>query len=83
MQFQAQNQAAINKIVAETNVWVDKLDKRQSRDLGLRIVKKSYTRQFLDNVPNFNTKYKAYPSISETTGKVMGIFTKIRNKAKG
>ena len=82
MKFQTLNQAAINKIVAQTNTWVDKLDKKQSRDLGLRVVKKPYTRMFLDNVPNFNTKYKAYPSINETTAKVMGVFTKIRNKAK-
>ena len=82
LRFQAQNQAAINKIVAETNTWVDKLDKKQGRDLGLRVVKKPYTRQYLDNIPNFTTKYKAYPSINETTSKVMSVFTKIKNKAK-
>ena len=81
--FQAQNKSAVDKIVLESNSWIDKLDKKQSQDLGLRVVKKPYTRQFLDNVPTFNKKYKSYPAITEGVSKVMGIFTKIRNKAKG
>jgi hypothetical protein len=81
--FQAQNKLAVDKIVLETNTWIDKLDKKQSQDLGLRVVKKNYTRQFLDNVPAFNKKYKSYPAITEGVSKVMGIFTNIRSKAKG
>jgi hypothetical protein len=81
--FQAQNKMAVDKIMSETNAWIDKLDKKQSKELGLRVVKKTYTRQFLDNVPAFNQKYKSYPAITEGVSKVMGIFSKIRSKAKG
>jgi hypothetical protein len=80
--FQAQNKSAVDKIMGETNAWLDKMDKKQGKELGLRVVKKSYTRQFLDNVPAFNQKYKSYPAITEGVSKVMGIFTKIRSKAK-
>ena len=80
--FQAQNKSAVDKIMGETNTWLDKMDKKQGKELGLRVVKKSYTRQFLDNVPAFNQKYKSYPAITEGVSKVMGIFTKIRSKAK-
>lgn len=81
--FQTQNKTAVNKIISETNAWIDKLDRNQSQDLGLRVVKKPYTRIFLDNIPKFNTKYKSYPAVTEGVAKVMSIFTKIRNKAKG
>jgi hypothetical protein len=80
--FQAQNKSAVDKIMGETNSWLDKMDKKQGKELGLRVVKKTYTRQFLDNVPAFNQKYKSYPAITEGVSKVMGIFTKIRSKAK-
>jgi hypothetical protein len=75
--YQEQNQASIDKIVAESQSWVGNLNTVQSVDLGFRVTKKPYIGQYIDLVPKFKKKYNQYKFIMDMTGKVIGAFGKV------
>ena len=81
--YYAQNEGSMNKIVGESNAWVNNLDDIQAVGLGFRVVKKPYIRSFIELVPKFKKKYETYKFILDMTGKVAGGFGKIGSKVIG
>ncbi|MBL7818565.1 MAG: hypothetical protein JNL70_26435 [Saprospiraceae bacterium] len=81
--YHSQNEAAMNKIVTESNSWINNLDDMQAVGLGLRVVKKPYLKKFVELAPKFKKKYETYRFILDMTGKVAGGFGKIGKKAVG
>jgi hypothetical protein len=78
-----QNEAAMNKVIGESNNWVSNLDNMQAVNLGLRVVKKPYIRNFVELAPKFKKKYETYRFILDMTGKVASGFGKIGSKVIG
>lgn len=81
--YHAQNETAMNKIVATSNSWINNMDDMQAVGLGIRVVQKPYIRNFIELVPKFKKKYETYRFILEMTGKVAGGFGKIGSKVIG
>lgn len=81
--YYTQNEASMNKIIGESNNWINNLDDMQAVGLGIRVVKKPYIRSFIDLVPKFKRKYETYRFILDMTGKVAGGFGKIGSKVIG
>lgn len=81
--YYAQNEGSMNKIIGESNNWVNNLDDMQAVGLGIRVVKKPYIRSFIELVPKFKKKYETYRFILDMTGKVAGGFGKIGSKVIG
>ena len=81
--YQAQNEGAMNKIISDSNRWINNLDDMQAVGLGIRVVKKPYIRSFIDLLPKFKKKYETYRFILDMTGKVAGGFGKIGSKVIG
>ena len=81
--YYTQNEAAMSKVIGESNNWVNNLDNVQAVGLGLRVVKKPYIRSFIDLAPKFKKKYETYRFILDMTGKVAGGFGKIGSKVIG
>ncbi len=81
--YHAQNDAAMNKIVASSNSWINNMDDMQAVGLGFRVVQKPYIRSFIELVPKFKKKYETYRFILDMTGKVAGGFGKIGSKVIG
>lgn len=71
-----QNQADIDKIVADCNTWVSSLNTAQVKELGLRLDKKPYMKAYMELMPKFKKKYSQYKSIMETTRKVLTVYGK-------
>jgi hypothetical protein len=78
--FQKQNQTAIDKILADGNIWMSNLDDMQTVSLGLRLAGKPYIRQYIDLVPKFKRKYETYKFVLDLTGKVIGGFGRLGSK---
>lgn len=81
--YYTQNEAAMNKVIGESNNWITSLDNMQAVNLGLRVVKKPYIRNFVELAPKFKKKYETYRFILDMTGKVAGGFGKIGSKVIG
>ncbi len=81
--YYTQNEASMNKIVGESNSWINNMDDMQAVGLGFRVVKKPYIRSFIELLPKFKKKYETYKFILDMTGKVAGGFGKIGSKAIG
>ncbi len=81
--YHAQNEAAMNKIVATSNSWINNMDDMQAVGLGIRVIQKPYIRSFIELVPKFEKKYETYRFILDMTGKVGGGFGKIGSKVIG
>ena len=81
--YHAQNEAAMNKIVTDSNSWINNMDDMQAVGLGIRVIQKPYIRSFIELVPKFKKKYETYKFILDMTGKVAGSFGKIGSKVIG
>jgi hypothetical protein len=81
--YYAQNEAAMTKIVGESNSWINNMDDMQAVGLGIRVVKKPYIRSFIELLPKFKKKYETYRFILDMTGKVAGGFGKIGSRVIG
>ena len=81
--YYAQNEMAINKIVTDSNNWINNMDDMQAVGLGIRVIQKPYIRSFIELVPKFKKKYETYKFILDMTGKVAGGFGKIGSKVIG
>ncbi len=81
--YYAQNEGTMNKIVSESNNWINKMDDMQAVGLGIRVVQKPYIRSFIELLPKFKKKYETYKFILNMTGKVAGSFGKIGSKVIG
>ena len=71
-----QNQADIDKIVADCNTWVSSLNTTQAKELGLRLDKKPYMKQYVDLMPKFKKKYSQFKDIMDTTRKILTVYGK-------
>ena len=81
--YYTQNELSMNKIVGESNAWVNNLNDMQAIGLGVRVIQKPYIRSFIDLAPKFKKKYETYRFILDMTSKVAGGFGKIGSKAIG
>jgi hypothetical protein len=81
--YQAQNSATIEKILGNSNSWMNGLNDQQKIMLGLRIVQKPYIKRFIELAPKFQRKYEQYRFIADMTGKVAGGFGKIGGRLLG
>ncbi len=81
--YQEQNAATIEKIVGDSNNWMNGLSDQQRIMMGLGIIQKPYIKRFIDLAPKFHRKYEQYRFIAEMTGKVAGGFGKIGGKLLG
>ena len=81
--YHTQNETAMNKIVTDSNNWINNMDDMQAVGLGIRVIQKPYIRSFIELVPKFKKKYETYKFILDMTGKVAGGFGKIGSKVIG
>lgn len=81
--YYTQNEGSMNKIVTNSNNWVNNMNDVQAVGLGIRVVKKPYIRSFIELLPKFKKKYETYKFILDMTGKVAGGFGKIGSKVIG
>ena len=71
-----QNQADIDQIVAECTNWVSGLNPSQVQELGLRVDKKPYMKEYMALMPKFKKKYSPYKSIMDMNQKILTVFGK-------
>ena len=71
-----QNQADIDKIIADCNTWVSSLNTAQVRELGLRLDKKLYMKPYMELMPKFKKKYSQFKDIMNTNRKILTVFGK-------
>jgi hypothetical protein len=81
--YQEQNAATIEKIVANSNSWMNGLNDQQTVMLGFRVVKKPYIKRIIDLVPKFQRKYEQYKFVADMTGKVARGFGNVGGKLLG
>jgi hypothetical protein len=78
--FQKENNDAIESILRDAEKWRTNLNIAQGIELGLRIPKKSYAKDFIALAPRFKRKYNQYKFIMDMTGKLAGGFGKVAEK---
>jgi hypothetical protein len=81
--YQSQNNATIEKILGDSNSWMNGLSDQQTLMLGLRVVQKPYIKRFIDLLPKFQRKYEQYRFVVDMTRKVGGGFGKIGGRLLG
>jgi hypothetical protein len=81
--FRTQNEGSIDKILAESNTWMNGVNTQEGIMLGIRVAQKPYIKTFIDLAPRFKRKYETYKFIAQMTGKVAGGFGKIGSKVIG
>jgi hypothetical protein len=81
--YQAQNQETIEKIVGDSNNWMNNLNDQQRIMLGIGMIQKPYIKRFIDLAPKFQRKYQQYRFIADMTGKVAGGFGKLGGRILG
>ncbi|MCC7246380.1 MAG: hypothetical protein IT269_11925 [Saprospiraceae bacterium] len=70
--YHDQNEAAMEKILRESQAWQGKLSLVDNLDLGLRTAKKPYINELIDLGPKFKRKYKQYAFVAKMAGKISG-----------
>lgn len=65
-----QNNGNIQSIMSEVVDWQQNLSSAERTTLGLRMLTKPYTRDFVKLVPKFIAKYKTYSTIMKGTNRV-------------
>jgi hypothetical protein len=81
--YQTQNQETIEKIVGDSNNWMNNMSDQQRIMLGIGIIQKPYIKRFIDLAPKFQRKYQQYRFIADMTGKVAGGFGKLGGRILG
>jgi hypothetical protein len=78
--YHDENEAAMEKILRESEQWQGKLDLVGKVDLGVRTLKKPYVNDLVDLVPKFKKKYKQYAFVLKLTSKLTGGLTRFLGK---
>lgn len=81
--YHDQNEAAMDKILRESEQWQGKLNLTEKISLGVRGVQKPYLKDLIDLAPKFKRKYKQYAFAVKLASKVTGGLTKIAGKELG
>ena len=81
--FQKQNNGAIETILRDAEKWRSGLSIQQGIEMGLKVPKKPYAKDFITLLPKFRRKYNQYKFVAEMTGKVAGGFGKVAGKVFG
>ena len=81
--YHDQNNAAMEKILQESEHWQSKLNTLDKVSLGVRVVQKPYLKDLIDLAPKFRQKYKQYAFAVQLTSKITGGLSRFAGKALG
>ncbi len=81
--YHDQNEAAMDKILADAERWQGNLNGAEKIALAVRIAKKPYLNDLLDLGPKFKRKYNQYAFVAKMAGKIGGGLGKLAGKAIG
>ena len=70
--YNTANQKNIDKILADVDTWHQNMGEIETLTAGLSLVKKPYTKKFIDLVPKFRKKYRQYKIAMNLANKVTG-----------
>ncbi len=78
--YHDQNEAAMDKILRESETWQGKLNTVDKIGLGVRVAQKPYVKSLVDLAPKFKRKYKQYAFALKLATKVGGGLTRFIGK---
>jgi len=81
--YHDQNEAAMEKILRESEQWQNKLNTLDKVSLGVRIVQKPYLKALVDLAPKFKQKYRQYAFAVKFVSRVTGGLTHLAGKELG
>ncbi|MEO6758443.1 MAG: hypothetical protein ABIO24_03245 [Saprospiraceae bacterium] len=81
--YHDQNQAAMEKILQESEQWQSKLGTLDKVSLGVRVVQKPYLKDLIDLAPKFKRKYNQYAFAVKLATGITGGLTKFAGKSLG
>ncbi|MEO6036839.1 MAG: hypothetical protein ABIQ93_00410 [Saprospiraceae bacterium] len=81
--YHDQNEAAMEKILRESEQWQSKLGTLDKVSLGIRVVQKPYLKDLVDLAPKFRQKYKQYAFAVKLATRITGGLTRFAGKELG
>ena len=81
--YHDQNEAAMEKILKESEQWQSKLGTLDKVGLGVRVVQKPYLKDLIDLAPKFRQKYKQYAFAVKLASRITGGLTRLAGKELG
>ncbi len=81
--YHDQNEAAMEKILRESEQWQNKLNTLDKVSLGVRIVQKPYLKDLMDLAPKFKQKYRQYAFAIKLASRITGGLTHLAGKELG
>ena len=81
--YHHENEAAMDKILHESEQWQGKLNLTEKLTTGVRFVQKPYFKDLVELAPKFKRKYKQYAFAVKLASKVTGGLTKLAGKELG
>ncbi len=81
--YHDQNEAAMEKILRESEQWQSKLGTLDKVGLGVRVVQKPYLKDLVDLAPKFRQKYKQYAFAVKLASRITGGLTRFAGKELG
>ncbi len=81
--YHDQNEAAMEKILRESEQWQNKLNTLDKVSLGVRVVQKPYLKDLVDLAPKFKQKYKQYAFAVKFASRITGGLTRLAGKELG
>lgn len=81
--YHDQNEAAMEKILRESEQWQHQLNTLDKLSLGVRIVQKPYLKDLTNLAPKFKQKYKQYAFAVKLATRITGGLTRFAGKELG
>lgn len=81
--YHDENEAAMEKILRESEQWQRQLNTLDKVSLGVRTVQKPYLKNLVDLAPKFKKKYKQYAFAVKLATRITGGLTRFAGKELG